>query len=135
MERRLTDQKNSRVYYSDQKSLTYLNKCKNLPLRFLRLAIFLQQFDFEIEYVKGRDNQVADFLSRFSLPELLEKETEHLEVNLIQDTGQLKNIINHFSTAYDPETLSLVNSDREGTRRYTLQDGIIIFTENDRINS
>lgn len=37
-----------------------------LPPRVTRLFLFLEQFDFTIEHVKGKDNPVADALSRFN---------------------------------------------------------------------
>ncbi|XP_054279081.1 uncharacterized protein K02A2.6-like [Macrosteles quadrilineatus] len=35
--------------------------------RLVRWALYLMEYDFEIQYIKGQDNCLADFLSRFSL--------------------------------------------------------------------
>ena len=48
---------------TDHKALEYLWSCKNPPNRLIRWALRLQEFNFNIEYIKGEENP-ADFLSR-----------------------------------------------------------------------
>lgn len=48
---------------TDHKALSYLQTCKDPTSRLLRWALTLQQFDMDIQYIKGDDN-VADCLSR-----------------------------------------------------------------------
>jgi RNase H-like domain found in reverse transcriptase/Reverse transcriptase (RNA-dependent DNA polymerase)/Integrase zinc binding domain/Chromo (CHRromatin Organisation MOdifier) domain/Retroviral aspartyl protease len=52
------------VIKTDHNSLKYLQTQPNLSSRQVRWMGFLQEFDFVIEYVKGKENVVADALSR-----------------------------------------------------------------------
>src|SRR6185369_15211898 len=49
---------------TDHRSLQYLSTQDKLSARQTRWSEFLQQFDFEIKYRPGKDNTVADGLSR-----------------------------------------------------------------------
>ena len=49
---------------SDHRSLSYLKKGKEIVGRIARWALALGEFDYEIEYIKGADNYLADLLSR-----------------------------------------------------------------------
>src|ERR1700759_279455 len=52
------------IVITDHRSLQYLATQDKLSERQTRWSEFLQQFDYEIRYRPGRDNQVADSLSR-----------------------------------------------------------------------
>ena len=49
---------------SDHAPLTWLSQNKDKNSRLMRWAPSLQVYDFSIEYVKGSENFIADFLSR-----------------------------------------------------------------------
>lgn len=50
--------------YSDHNPLVFLNKMKNKNRRLLNWSLLLQEYVLEIKHVKGKDNVIADCLSR-----------------------------------------------------------------------
>lgn len=58
------------VIKTDHKALIFLNRCNWQNDRLMRWSLWLQQFDFRIEYVEGQKNVLPDLLSRqFPAPE------------------------------------------------------------------
>lgn len=55
---------------SDHKPLTYLFSLKNPSSKLTRMRLDLEEFDFEIEYIKGKDNCGADALSRIDFDQI-----------------------------------------------------------------
>lgn len=55
---------------SDHKPLAYLYNLKNPSSKLSRLRLDLEEYNFDIEYIKGKDNVIADALSRISIDEL-----------------------------------------------------------------
>lgn len=55
---------------SDHKPLTFLFALKNPSSRLTRLRLDLEEFDFTVEYIKGKDNVIADALSRLHVSEI-----------------------------------------------------------------
>lgn len=55
---------------SDHKPLVYLFSLKDPSSRLTRLRLELEEYDFEVEYIKGSTNVVADALSRITLDDL-----------------------------------------------------------------
>src|SRR6202000_282528 len=53
--------------HTDHRTLTYFDTQKDLSRRQQRWAEYLSQYDYELRYIKGEENTVADALSR--LPE------------------------------------------------------------------
>ena len=52
------------VIQSDHKPLIWLNSIKEPNMKLQRWKILLNDYNFDIKYIQGRDNQVADCLSR-----------------------------------------------------------------------
>ncbi|XP_075483765.1 uncharacterized protein LOC142523917 [Primulina tabacum] len=58
--------------FTDHAALRYLFAKKDAKPRLIRWIFLLQEFDFEVKYKKGCENQVADHLSRLELEERTE---------------------------------------------------------------
>ena len=52
------------VVYSDHNPLVFIHKMKDKNQRLLRWSIMLQEYVLEIRHIKGKDNVIADCLSR-----------------------------------------------------------------------
>ncbi|CAB4005229.1 Retrovirus-related Pol poly from transposon, partial [Paramuricea clavata] len=50
--------------FSDHNPLMFLHKMKNKNQRLLRWSLVLSEYDMKMEHIKGRDNLLADCLSR-----------------------------------------------------------------------
>ena len=59
------------VLYTDHAALTYLQSSASISRRNARWLDFLSQFQFTIVHIKGRENVVADALSRVPGSEVL----------------------------------------------------------------
>lgn len=55
------------VVTTDHKPLIYLFNMKNPSSKLVRMRLDLEEFDFEINYIKGKENVCADALSRVSI--------------------------------------------------------------------
>ena len=53
------------VIHTDHKNLTYINDSVNAMV--VRWKLYLQEYTFKIQYIKGQDNMVADNFSRLCL--------------------------------------------------------------------
>lgn len=56
--------------FSDHKPLLYLYKMKNPSSKLVRIRLELEEYNFNIVHIKGKDNVVADALSRISIQDL-----------------------------------------------------------------
>jgi len=70
------------IVYTDHHSLQFLESQKNITRRQARWLELLQNFDFKIQYIKGKSNVVADALSR--RPHLNTISTLQLDEKLIE---------------------------------------------------
>ena len=52
------------IVYIDHNPLVFLHKLKGKNQRLLRWSLMLQEFNLDIRHIKGRDNVIADCLSR-----------------------------------------------------------------------
>ena len=52
------------ILYTDHSSLTYLQNKKPENSRLLRWSLFLENYKFQVKSIKGKENVLADFLSR-----------------------------------------------------------------------
>ena len=52
------------IVYTDHNPLTFLNSLKCPNQRLVRWSLFLQSYALDIRHIRGKDNVVADALSR-----------------------------------------------------------------------
>ena len=52
------------VLYTDHSALQYINENKPKNAKLLRWAIFLENYKYEINAIKGSENLLSDYLSR-----------------------------------------------------------------------
>jgi len=50
--------------FTDHNPLVFINKMKNRNQRLIRWSLALQEYNLDINHIKGRDNVMADALSR-----------------------------------------------------------------------
>lgn len=72
------------VIKTDQKALKFLLEQKLHTGNQLKWIIKLMQYDFEIEYKKGKENKAADALSRLPLVELSSMTLSTMRSNLLE---------------------------------------------------
>ncbi len=52
------------LIFTDHNPLVFLSRMRNANQRLMRWSLFIQDFNLEICYKKGKDNVLADALSR-----------------------------------------------------------------------
>ena len=52
------------IIQTDHQALKWLKNCKDPSSRLMRWRLRLEEYDYEIEYRKGKENGAADALSR-----------------------------------------------------------------------
>ena len=55
------------VVHTDHNPLVFINKMKNHNQRLLRWGLLLQEYDMDIHHIKGKENVLADALSRVEI--------------------------------------------------------------------
>lgn len=80
---------------SDHRPLVYLFTMKNPSSKLVRMRLDLEEYDFEIEHIKGKDNVVADALSRIDFKDIKQLATANatiLKVTTRSETRQMKDV-------------------------------------------
>lgn len=75
---------------SDHKPLIYLYSLKNPASKLTRIRLDLEEYNFIVEYIKGKDNVVADALSRISIDDL---KNINSELNVELDDSIVKTVM------------------------------------------
>lgn len=58
------------IVITDHQSLAFIWNCRLLSSRITRWILFMQEYDSEIRHCKGRENVIADVLSRYPVDSL-----------------------------------------------------------------
>lgn len=131
------------IIRTDHHALKWLMSVKDHTGRLMRWALSLMEFNFEVQYVKGKNNVVADALSRTPIPlkmnavTLIENDSDVLNIDslvnqrldevsdLQQEDLELLPMIQYLTGGILPEEgtaqYSLVHSSRE----YLLESGVL----------
>jgi len=127
---------------TDHRALTFFKMCRPPTERISRWIAYLQQFDYDIEHVKGTENIFPDFLSRFpdssQRIELSVKEKRVVLVNRV-DVAELnfrKKLTNLAKQQDDDQAIS--NKKREVSKlpamkndKYAIVKEILMVHESD----
>jgi hypothetical protein len=108
---------------TDHRSLQYISTQDKLSARQTRWSEFLQQFEYEIKYRPGKDNHVADSLSR---------RPDHMLAPLHESSIEVRReLMDLIKTEYenDPTTKDIIT---KGHAMFTVTDGII-YTKDGKI--
>ena len=52
------------LVFTDHNPLTFIHRMKNKNQRLVRWSLTLQEYNLDIKHIKGKDNVIADALSR-----------------------------------------------------------------------
>lgn len=101
------------ILRTDHKALIWLTKLKEPNQRLTRWKLKLQDYDFSIEHVKGKDNYVADALSRI---EIHNTDSDSLRVNLEEDLALTDSSIEStISREVDSRSPEIIRNSEQGT--------------------
>ena len=73
----------------------------------------MQQYDYEIRYIRGKDNKIADYFSRYGIMKIMELKKSDMEINCIQYDRELENLIEIFKNEYTLDTVKLTKQFKE----------------------
>lgn len=88
---------------SDHKPLIYLFNLKDPSSKLTRLRLELAEFNFTIEHIPGKDNVVADALSRIHIRDIIKTQSEEVSIKAITRSMSKNNI--------PPSTNQIKNND------------------------
>ena len=119
---------------TDHMALTFLKTCKFVNARLTRWILTIQDYNIEVEHCLGRENVVADMLSRLHPEKDWEKEKDYstVTINELKYVGskRLKNYLQNIPQAQmEDERVQIIKRkvarEEEETTRYKIQDGIL----------
>lgn len=130
---------------TDHKALMFLNNGKFLSNRLMRWMLYLQEYNLTIEYCPGKDNVVADVLSRYpvvsdSINKRLKEQTI-VEMNKvkIETEEAVRNVFKNMSnlqsknSRLDKVRISMLRDDEQGQRLnrfYVINNGVLFYRSN-----
>jgi hypothetical protein len=91
------------IIRTDHRALLFLKQCVPPNDRLMRYIIFLQAYDFEVEFIKGTENYFADFLSRPQLVDTVKSKSKVIQVYRIKLMSDFSKKIRHLGQLQDKE--------------------------------
>lgn len=83
---------------TDHRPLSYLFSLKNPSSKLTRMRLDLEEYDFSVEYLKGKQNMVADALSRITINDLKEHNLDTDKINKVTTRSNTRqNIQSHLN--------------------------------------
>lgn len=76
---------------TDHRPLVYLFGMKDPSSRLMKFRLLLEEYDFQVEYIKGKDNSAADALSRLTVTSEQLKEISETIINVMTRAQSRKN--------------------------------------------
>ena len=109
------------VILTDNASFKFFETQPNLSTQQARWQAFLAQFHYELKYRKGRDNIIADALSR---------RIYLITMNFVTNTF-LQDIKDFYpmNPSFGAKQIQFLDSTQSKTSPYTLQDGILFYKD------
>jgi len=109
------------VVKTDHRPLIYLFSMRNPTSKLTRMRLDLEEYQFTVEYLKGKDNHVADALSRITIDELKNMQKQVLKVTTRQQSRQNNCAVNEkeqeilprqiLENASKPNVYEVINND------------------------
>ncbi|XP_055389331.1 probable cyclin-dependent serine/threonine-protein kinase DDB_G0292550 [Condylostylus longicornis] len=113
---------------TDHQPLKWLHSLKEPSAKLQRWRIRLNEYDFEIDYVKGKENRVADFLSRM--------DSTNNEINHIDDPNETPSNNSHLMVQRlnDRNATTIIQALRNRFALFGRPDKIVVDNEFDSLN-
>ncbi|XP_055381890.1 probable polyketide synthase 39 [Condylostylus longicornis] len=113
---------------TDHQPLKWLHSLKEPGAKLQRWRIRLNEYDFEIDYVKGKENRVADFLSRM--------DSTNNEINHIDDPNETPSNNSHLMVQRlnDRNATTIIQALRNRFALFGRPDKIVVDNEFDSLN-
>jgi len=120
--------------FCDNISLQYYRNLKIPSARIARLTLKLLDFDFDIVYKKGKENVIADALSRNAINKIDIVQDEHTEINLDSDNIKNEQAKDKFCSdiikaIIEPNNKNIPKNIKRKTRRFTLLNAILYYKQ------
>lgn len=111
---------------TDHRPLKWLDSLKEPNSKLQRWRIKLNEYDYEIDYVRGKDNNVADFLSRLEIHHN-DNETDMATIHsAIEDVGDHIPIADRIVNTYRTQIHLVENKNHEITSKYKVVRQLLI---------
>lgn len=113
---------------TDHRALSYLNTCRLLSPRITRWVMVLLEYDFNIEYVPGKNNVIADCLSR-SASRLPVPEDRCFKIFMVKIPHKLKEILNEIKNLQktDPKLRAIIENTDLNNQRFVMHGDCLYY--------